>query len=69
VSVPLAWEELEALTNSDHWTASNIEGRLEIGNAVRSKIFSMPMPNWTGLTVDNVLGNYNQGGKKLVKTG
>ena len=33
VSVPLAWEELEALTSSDRWTASNIEERLETGNA------------------------------------
>ncbi|WON73543.1 DNA ligase D [Nitrosospira sp. Is2] len=33
VSVPLAWEELEGLTSSDRWTASNIQERLETGNA------------------------------------
>ncbi|MEO6561433.1 MAG: DNA ligase D [Nitrosospira sp.] len=32
VSVPLAWEELEALTSGDRWTASNIEDRLDTGN-------------------------------------
>ena len=32
VSVPLAWEELEALTSGDRWTASNIEDRLDMGN-------------------------------------
>ena len=31
VSVPLAWEELEALTSGDRWTASNIEDRLDTG--------------------------------------
>ena len=33
VSVPLAWEELEDLASSDRWTASNIQERLETGNA------------------------------------
>jgi bifunctional non-homologous end joining protein LigD len=32
VSVPVAWEELEALTGGDRWTASNIQDRLDIGN-------------------------------------
>jgi bifunctional non-homologous end joining protein LigD len=32
VSVPLAWEELEALTSGDRWTASNIQDRLVTGN-------------------------------------
>ncbi|MEP6606511.1 MAG: hypothetical protein ABJA60_10405 [Nitrosospira sp.] len=33
VSVPLAWEELKALTSGDQWTASNIQDRLEMGNS------------------------------------
>jgi bifunctional non-homologous end joining protein LigD len=33
VSVPLAWEELDGLTSSDRWTASNITERMETGNA------------------------------------
>jgi bifunctional non-homologous end joining protein LigD len=33
VSVPLAWEELEALASADCWTAANIQERLDIGNA------------------------------------
>jgi bifunctional non-homologous end joining protein LigD len=33
VSVPLAWEELETLTSADRWTASNVNERLDIGNA------------------------------------
>jgi bifunctional non-homologous end joining protein LigD len=32
VSVPLAWEELEALTSGDQWTALNIQDRLDTGN-------------------------------------
>lgn len=33
VSVPVAWEELESLTGSAHWTVSNIHSRLDKGNA------------------------------------
>jgi bifunctional non-homologous end joining protein LigD len=33
VSVPLAWEELEALASADCWTTANIRERLDIGNA------------------------------------
>ena len=33
VSVPLEWNELEALTSAAQWTVANIESRLEIGNA------------------------------------
>ena len=32
VSVPVAWEELEALTSASHWSASNIHERLDKGN-------------------------------------
>ena len=32
VSVPVAWEELEALTSGDRWAASNIHSRLDKGN-------------------------------------
>jgi bifunctional non-homologous end joining protein LigD len=32
VSVPMAWEELEALTHGDRWSASNIHSRLDKGN-------------------------------------
>ncbi|MEO6562349.1 MAG: hypothetical protein ABIN99_04785 [Nitrosospira sp.] len=28
----LAWEELEALTSGDQWTATNIQDRLDTGN-------------------------------------
>jgi bifunctional non-homologous end joining protein LigD len=28
----MAWEELEALTSGDRWTAANIEDRLDTGN-------------------------------------
>ncbi|MES2688200.1 MAG: DNA ligase D [Pseudomonadota bacterium] len=33
VSVPIAWEELEALTGAAHWDARNIGERLAIGNS------------------------------------
>ena len=32
VSVPVAWDELPALTGSAHWTVANIDARLEVGN-------------------------------------
>jgi len=33
VSVPVAWEELAALTGASHWTVRNIAPRIAIGNA------------------------------------
>lgn len=33
VSVPVSWDELGDLSGGDHWTISNIEERLEIGNS------------------------------------
>jgi len=33
VSVPLAWDELGALSGADHWTVRNIAPRLAVGNA------------------------------------
>lgn len=33
VSVPIAWEELDALTSAAHWNARNIGERLAIGNS------------------------------------
>ncbi len=34
VSVPLAWDELAALTSSAHWTVQNIADRISVGNSV-----------------------------------
>ncbi|MDN2709485.1 DNA ligase D [Janthinobacterium sp. SUN118] len=33
ISVPLAWEELDALTAGDAWNVGNVHGRLDVGNA------------------------------------
>ncbi len=33
VSVPLAWDELPAVTGGDHWTVRNVEERLKVGNS------------------------------------
>ncbi|NLD68393.1 MAG: DNA ligase D, partial [Limnobacter sp.] len=33
VSVPVGWDELDALTSGAHWTVENIDERLAIGNA------------------------------------
>ncbi|MVW79871.1 DNA ligase D [Bordetella sp. 02P26C-1] len=33
VSVPVTWDELEALTSSSQWTIANIEERLGVGNS------------------------------------
>lgn len=32
VSVPIRWEEVEAIEGGDHWTLLNIDARLEVGN-------------------------------------
>ena len=34
VSVPFAWDELQALTSSAHWTTQNITERINVGNSV-----------------------------------
>ena len=33
VSVPIAWDELDAVTGGAHWTLANVAERLRIGNA------------------------------------
>jgi bifunctional non-homologous end joining protein LigD len=33
ISVPVTWEELEAITSSAHWTVANVQSRLSAGNA------------------------------------
>jgi bifunctional non-homologous end joining protein LigD len=32
VSVPLDWNEVDAIEGGDHWTISNIDDRLDMGN-------------------------------------
>ena len=34
VSVPIAWQELQGLSSSAHWTAENIAERIAVGNSV-----------------------------------
>ena len=34
VSVPIAWDELQGLSSSAHWTAKNIAERIAVGNSV-----------------------------------
>ena len=34
VSVPIAWDELQGLSSSAHWTAENIAERIAVGNSV-----------------------------------
>ena len=36
VSVPIAWDELQGLSSSAHWTAENIAERIAVGNSVWS---------------------------------
>ena len=53
VSVPLAWEELEALTSGDRWNASNIQDRLDIGNG--------PWADYEASRRSDIAGNENIG--------
>ncbi len=32
VSVPIDWSEVETIESGDHWTITNIDGRLDTGN-------------------------------------